>query len=222
MRLKAVGAEILAALTLACPVLAFSEPIGSDDAVIDADDTIAADTPDSDSNDTAWLSASKDTSTQVTAEVDSFYTLTVPEEITLNGSDGTGIQTGTIPVTLMGDIPLKGTVQVKTTATPLQAKGSVDVPMTIATPKVEWNRTEMLGDGTSSDYSVSAVLAPGDWTGRRLFARYLLCVLNTAAMAYLVSGIKSRHNILCFGIAIYHILWYNISTGSNDSKEPKV
>lgn len=53
MRLKAVGAEILAALTLACPVLAFSEPIGSDDAVIDADDTIAADTPDSDSNDTA-------------------------------------------------------------------------------------------------------------------------------------------------------------------------
>lgn len=149
--------------------LAFSEPIGSDDAVIDADDTIAADTPDSDSNDTAWLSASKDTSTQVTAEVDSFYTLTVPEEITLNGSDGTGIQTGTIPVTLMGDIPLKGTVQVKTTATPLQAKGSVDVPMTIATPKVEWNRTEMLGDGTSSDYSVSAVLAPGDWTGTVTF-----------------------------------------------------
>lgn len=46
MRLKAVGVEILAALTLACPVLAFSEPIGSDDAVIDADDTIAADTPD--------------------------------------------------------------------------------------------------------------------------------------------------------------------------------
>lgn len=66
-------------------------------------------------------------------------------------------------------IPLKGTVQVKTTATPLQAKGSVDVPMTIATPKVEWNRTEMLGDGTSSDYSVSAVLAPGDWTGTVTF-----------------------------------------------------
>lgn len=169
MRLKAVGVEILAALTLACPVLAFSEPIGSDDAVIEADDTIAADTPDSDSNDTAWLSASKDTSTQVTAEVDSFYTLTVPEEITLSGTDGTGIKTGTISVTLTGDIPLKGTVQVKTTATPLQAKGSVDVPMTIATPKVEWNRTEMLGDGTSSDYSVSAVLAPGDWTGTVTF-----------------------------------------------------
>lgn len=122
-----------------------------------------------DSNDVAWLSASKDTATQVTAEVDSFYTLTVPEEITLSGTDGTGIKTGTISVTLTGDIPLKGTVQVKTTATPLQAKGSVDVPMTIATPKVEWNRTEMLGDGTSSDYSVSAVLAPGDWTGTVTF-----------------------------------------------------
>lgn len=169
MRLKAVGAEILAALTLACPVLAFSEPIGSDDAVIDADDTIAADTPDSDSNDTALLSASKDTSTQVTAEVDSFYTLTVPEEITLNGSDGTGIQTGTIPVTLMGDIPLKGTVRVKTTATPLQSKGATDVSMTITTSKIEWNRTDMLGNGTSSDYSVSAVLAPGNWTGTVTF-----------------------------------------------------
>ena len=122
-----------------------------------------------DSNDVAWLSASKDTATQVTAEVDSFYTLTVPEEITLSGTDGTGIKAGTISVTLTGDIPLKGTVQVKTTATPLQAKGSVDVPMTIATPKVEWNRTEMLGDGTSSDYSVSAVLAPGDWTGTVTF-----------------------------------------------------
>lgn len=171
MRLKPVGAGILAALMLACPVLAFSEPADLDDAASDADETIAADIPDSDldANDTAWLSASKDTATQVTAEVDSFYTLTVPEEITLEGTDRTGIKTGTIPVTLAGDIPLKGTVQVKTTATPLQAKGSVDVPMTIATPKVEWNRTEMLGDGTSSDYSVSAVLAPGDWTGTVTF-----------------------------------------------------
>ena len=101
--------------------------------------------------------------------MDSFYTLTVPEEITLNGSDGTGIQTGTIPVTLMGDIPLKGTVRVKTTATPLQSKGATDVSMTITTSKIEWNRTDMLGNGTSSDYSVSAVLAPGNWTGTVTF-----------------------------------------------------
>lgn len=171
MRLKTVGAGIAATLMFTCPVLAFSEPADLDDTVSDADETIAANTSasDSGSNDAVWQSASKDTSTQVTAEVDSFYTLTVPEEITLSGTDGTGIKTGTISVTLTGDIPLKGTVQVKTTATPLQAKGSVDVPMTIATPKVEWNRTEMLGDGTSSDYSVSAVLAPGDWTGTVTF-----------------------------------------------------
>lgn len=97
------------------------------------------------------------------------YDGTIPEEITLNGSDGTGIQTGTIPVTLMGDIPLKGTVRVKTTATPLQSKGATDVSMTITTPKIEWNRTDMLGNGTSSDYSVSAVLAPGNWTGTVTF-----------------------------------------------------
>ena len=171
IRLKSIVASAITALMVACPVLAFSESADFDDSVPDTDETMTIDTPASnaDSNDVAWLSASKDTATQVTAEVDSFYTLTVPEEITLEGTDGTGIKTGTIPVTLAGDIPLKGTVQVKTTATPLQAKGSVDVPMTIATPKVEWNRTEMLGDGTSSDYSVSAVLAPGDWTGTVTF-----------------------------------------------------
>ena len=152
MRLKSIIASAFTALMVACPVLAFSESADFDDSVPDTDETMTIDTPASyaDSND---------------AELDSFNTLTVPEEITLSGTDGTGIKTGTISVTLTGDIPLKGTVQVKTTATPLQAKGSVDVPMTIATPKVEWNRTEMLGDGTSSDYSVSAVLAPGDWTG---------------------------------------------------------
>lgn len=109
-------------------------------------------------------------STKVNATVTPSYTLTVPESITLtNNKGGSGTYTGTIPVNVKGDIPLKRTVQVKTTATPLQAKGSVDVPMTIATPKVEWNRTDMLGNGTSSDYSVSAVLAPGNWTGTVTF-----------------------------------------------------
>lgn len=175
MCLKTTAAGTIAAFMLACPVLAFSEPANLDDVITDVDKTIEADAPapgsdsDSDSNDVAWLNASKDTSTQVTAEVDSFYTLTVPEEITLDGSDGTGIKTGTIPVTLTGDIPLKGTVRVKTTATPLQSKEATDVSMTITTPKIEWNRTEMLGNGTSSDYSVSAVLAPGNWTGTVTF-----------------------------------------------------
>lgn len=170
MRLKSIIASAFTALMVACPVLAFSESADFDDSVPDTDETMI-DTPASnaDSNDVAWLSASKDTATQVTAEVDSFYTLTVPEEITLSGTDGTGIKTGTISVTLTGDIPLKGTVRVKTTATPLQSKGATDVSMTITTPKIEWNRTDMLGNGTSSDYSVSAILAPGNWTGTVTF-----------------------------------------------------
>jgi len=110
MRLKSIIASAFTALMVACPVLAFSESADFDDSVPDTDETMTIDTPASnaDSNDVAWLSASKDTATQVTAEVDSFYTLTVPEEITLNGSDGTGIQTGTIPVTLMGGYPSQG------------------------------------------------------------------------------------------------------------------
>ena len=42
MRLKAVGAEIVATLMFTCPVLAFSEPVNLDDTVSDADETIAA------------------------------------------------------------------------------------------------------------------------------------------------------------------------------------
>lgn len=108
MRLKSIIVSAFTALMVACPVLAFSESADFDDSVPDTDETMTIDTPASnaDSNDVAWLSASKDTATQVTAEVDSFYTLTVPEEITLSGTDGTGIKTGTISVTLTGDIPL--------------------------------------------------------------------------------------------------------------------
>ena len=80
MRLKSIIVSAFTALMVACPVLAFSESADFDDSVPDTDETMTIDTPASnaDSNDVAWLSASKDTATQVTAEVDSFYTLTVP------------------------------------------------------------------------------------------------------------------------------------------------
>ena len=69
MRLKSIIASAFTALMVACPVLAFSESADFDDSVPDTDETMTIDTPASnaDSNDVAWLSASKDTATQVTA-----------------------------------------------------------------------------------------------------------------------------------------------------------
>lgn len=62
MRLKSIIASAFTALMVACPVLAFSESADFDDSVPDTDETMTIDTPASnaDSNDVAWLSASKD------------------------------------------------------------------------------------------------------------------------------------------------------------------
>ena len=62
MRLKSIIASAFTALMVACPVLAFSEFADFDDSVPDTDETMTIDTPASnaDSNDVAWLSASKD------------------------------------------------------------------------------------------------------------------------------------------------------------------
>lgn len=62
MRLKSIIASAFTALMVACPVLAFSESADFDDSVPDTDETMTIDTPASnaDSNDVAWLSASKE------------------------------------------------------------------------------------------------------------------------------------------------------------------
>lgn len=120
----------------------------------------------------------KTAATQITASVESTYTLVVPENVSMTGEDGTGEKSASIPVLLKGDIPEGKAVYVTTDASPMQRTGSKDAPMSIMASKTQWNRSELLGDGTSSDYSATATLTPGDWLGTVVFN----CLLNKATI----------------------------------------
>lgn len=120
----------------------------------------------------------KTAATQITASVESTYTLVVPENVSMTGEDGTGEKSASIPVLLKGDIPEGKAVYVTTNASPMQRTGSKDAPMSIMANKTQWNRSELLGDGTSSDYSATATLTPGDWLGTVVFN----CLLNKATI----------------------------------------
>lgn len=123
----------------------------------------------------------KEASTEVKASVESSYTLIVPENVSMTGADGTGEKSASIPVLLKGDIPEGKAVYVTTDASPMQRTGSKDAPMSVMASKTQWNRSELLGDGTSSDYSATATLTPGDWIGTVVFN----CLLNKATMSYM-------------------------------------
>lgn len=120
----------------------------------------------------------KTAATQITASVESTYTLVVPENVSMTGEDGTGEKSASIPVLLKGDIPEGKAVYVTTDASPMQRTGSKDAPMSVMASKTQWNRSELLGDGTSSDYSATATLTPGDWLGTVVFN----CLLNKATI----------------------------------------
>lgn len=120
----------------------------------------------------------KTAATQITASVESTYTLVVPENVSMTGADGTGEKSASILVLLKGDIPEGKAVYVTTDASPMQRTGSKDAPMSVMASKTQWNRSELLGDGTSSDYSATATLTPGDWLGTVVFN----CLLNKATI----------------------------------------
>lgn len=120
----------------------------------------------------------KTAATQITASVESTYTLVVPENVSMTGADGTGEKSASIPVLLKGNIPEGKAVYVTTDASPMQRTGSKDAPMSVMASKTQWNRSELLGDGTSSDYSATATLTPGDWLGTVVFN----CLLNKATI----------------------------------------
>ena len=66
----------------------------------------------------------KTAATQITASVESTYTLVVPENVSMTGADGTGEKSASIPVLLKGDIPEGKAVYVTTDASPMRRTGS--------------------------------------------------------------------------------------------------
>lgn len=119
----------------------------------------------------AFAATSKSASTAITAEVGSGYTVTVPEKIALTSTTtGTGTYTGTIAVNIKGDVAANQTVTVAGTAPTMKDTAGNSVAATFtSTPKTKWSRTDMQGNGTTSNYVVSASLTPGSWTGTATF-----------------------------------------------------
>ena len=122
-------------------------------------------------------------STQVTAEVASTYSIIVPQAITLDGSGQSGTYSKTFAVTVKGDIGENQQVTVTATPPTMKCAGCADVAAAFtAGYKTTWNRSEAAANscaGTAADYTVSATLTPGEWTGTATFACSLGGVTET-------------------------------------------
>lgn len=102
---------------------------------------------------------------------DSVYTITVPESVTLaNTNGGTGDYTNTVSIKATGELLSTQKVYFNTSAPTMHRDGSTDVVCTAnATTATEWDATAVKGKTAQTDYSVTAHLTPGEWTGNMVF-----------------------------------------------------
>lgn len=108
---------------------------------------------------------------EVTAEVASSFTVTIPKTVTLSSATtGTGTYTSSIPVTVTGDIGTSEVITVDTedTVELTDASNASKDPMTatVTKDKTEFNFTDLTGGQVAStSHAVSANLIPGEWSG---------------------------------------------------------
>lgn len=105
-------------------------------------------------------------------EVDeSVYIITVPESVTLsNENGGTGDYANTVSIKATGELLTNQKVFFSTSAPTMHRDGSTDVVCTaIATTATEWDATAVKEKTAQTDYSVTAHLTPGEWTGNMVF-----------------------------------------------------
>lgn len=118
---------------------------------------------------------------QVTAAVESSYTLIIPSAISLtnaeNGKTGSGTYKNTFDVTVKGDIGENQKVIVSVVPPTQQYAGLAGVATSFeGTPKTEWNREDVAGEGTAAPYTLKAEsLTPGTWTGTATYN----CIIKT-------------------------------------------
>lgn len=117
-----------------------------------------------------FAATSKSASTAITAEVGSGYTVTVPE----NRADQHDYRNrhvyGYDCCQHQGDVAANQTVTVAATAPTMKDTAGNSVAATFtSTPKTKWSRTDMQGNGTTSNYVVSASLTPAAGRNRDLY-----------------------------------------------------
>lgn len=129
--------------------------------------------------------------TLVKATVESSYTVFIPQVVNLtNASKGTGTYSKAFNIKVKGDIAEAASIDVTATApTMTNQKGTTKASTLTNTDKTNWDsddvRTGLAADGTGTlvgaekEWSVSAVLTPGYWTGLMTYT----ITLNDSAAA---------------------------------------
>lgn len=112
---------------------------------------------------------------KVTATVGSSFEVTIPKEITLTSDKtGTGTYTGSIPVTVKGDIGTNQLITVDTNDSVSLADSTgastEAITATITKDETEFDFDDLTGGKTASaSHSISAELMPGTWEGKATF-----------------------------------------------------
>lgn len=103
---------------------------------------------------------------------DTEYSITVPESVVLSKTttDYSGTYTGTASITASGFIQLDQRVYFTASTPEMRRTGSATVKGTVtATTATDWESMDVSGGDAKTEYTVSANITPGDWTGTMTF-----------------------------------------------------
>ena len=103
---------------------------------------------------------------------DTEYSITVPESVVLSKttSDYSGTYTGTASITASGFIQLDQRVYFTASNPEMHRTGSTTVKGTAtATTATDWESMDVSSGDAKTEYTVSANITPGDWTGTMTF-----------------------------------------------------
>lgn len=103
---------------------------------------------------------------------DTEYSITVPESVVLSKttSDYTGTYTGTVFIAANGFIQLDQRVYFTASNPEMRRTGSTTVKgTTTATTATDWESMDVSSGDAKTEYTVSADITPGDWTGTMTF-----------------------------------------------------
>lgn len=103
---------------------------------------------------------------------DTEYSITVPESVVLSKttSDYSGTYTGTASITASGFIQLDQRVYFTASNPEMHRTGSTTVKGTAtATTATDWESMDVSGGDAKTEYTVSANITPGNWTGTMTF-----------------------------------------------------
>ena len=123
----------------------------------------------------AIISSNTEQEVKLQAIVDESWEVTIPKEVNLTSENrGSGLYTGSIPVTVKGDIGVTRQIIVETDETLVLTDSSglntESVNAEVTVNKTEFTSNEIrTSNGASTEHTISAELTPGTWEGTQEF-----------------------------------------------------